>query len=512
MNKSLNRQVEKILDESGGETQTVIVQMENPARQPDPVLEVIVETIRRRGLLMSARDILPRGRVSDEDCPGRDSAPSADDLVTKVAMLAGAAPTLADIRRAGLKSLEPLLDSDISRRAIYQARQTQEERFDPESVNFWPGSAAFLDLAPEDLRRLPEAVPGISGIYPNRSIPPPFIVEHERLTSEVSEGRPHAWGIEKINALAVWGAHGTRGRGVTVGMLDTGVDFSHPDLRDKMRPGGWAEFDVDGNQVAGSEPHDTSDHGTMCAGTIVGGNQSGGWIGVAPEAQLVVALVIDGVKGGSEKQALAGLKWMLEQGVDVINMSIGKFIADPETPPVFAEAMYNCVLAGIPAVVAIGNEGAQTTDSPGNDMFAYSVGATDLHDNPAGFSGGRTQILRSPNIPINPALLPFLYKKPEIAAPGVAIKTSAPGDLWSFGSGTSLATSHVSGAAALLLSATTIREYTQASMRTFAVEDSLSGAVVELGESGLDQRFGWGRLDVLRAISFAHEHGFKPEA
>jgi subtilisin family serine protease len=420
------------------------------------------------------------------------------------------ASSIEEIKAAGLKSLEPLLASDVARKAVAETQERQGSAFTEESVVFWPGNAAFLEISTDDLRKLPGIVPGIEGIYPNRRIPPPTFIEVKNVPSAVTAGVVNAWGLQKINSLATWGAHGARGRGVTVGMLDSGVDFTHADLNGKLKTGGWAEFDDEGIEVPGSQPHDSAQHGTMCAGTIVGGNHSGGWIGVAPEAELAVALVIKG-KGGTEKQALGGLTWMLNQKVDVINMSIGKFIADPETPPVFAKAIYNCMRAGIPTVVAIGNEGEQTSDSPGNDLFAFSVGATDIHDSPAGFSGGRTQVLRETDIPSYPQeTLPFIYKKPEISAPGVAVKTSLPGNKWGFINGTSLATAHVSGAIALLLSATTIREKTQGHVRTFIIQDLLTGAVEELGESGQDHRYGLGRLDVLRAIGFAYEAGFKP--
>ncbi len=89
-----------------------------------------------------------------------------------------------------------------------------------------------------------------------------------------------------------------------------------------------------------------------------------------------------------------GIDWCVEQKVDVISMSLGGLVMDAETPPTYTEAILTCLEAGIPVVAAIGNEGEQTTGSPGNDLFALSVGATDPHDRVAGFSGGRTHILR----------------------------------------------------------------------------------------------------------------------
>jgi hypothetical protein len=71
-------------------------------------------------------------------------------------------------------------------------------------------------------------------------------------------------------------------------------------------------------------------------------------------------------------------------------MSLGGLTLDPETPNTYTEAILTCLRAGIPVVTAIGNEGSQTTGSPGNDLFAFAVGATDYFDKAAGFSGGRT--------------------------------------------------------------------------------------------------------------------------
>lgn len=512
MKMSPFRQVEKILDEGENERHSVIVHMTGQHSNTEPLLRAVSEAISRRGLIMSARDLLPttygRGGVAEGFSPIVVRA--SEGVASKVSKFATTDFSIEKIRESGLRNLAPLFASNVVLKSIDEAQQSQGSDYNEESVIFWPGNAAFLNISSDDLYELPKAVPEIQGIYPNRRIPPPSFIEVKNAPPEVTAGMVNSWGLQKMNALATWGAHSARGRGVTVGMLDSGVDFTHDDLKDKMKPGGWAEFDAEGNEVPGSQPHDSGQHGTMCAGTIVGGNHSGGWIGVAPEAQLAVALAINGEVGGTEKQALAGLKWLLEQKVDVINMSIGKFIADPETPPVFAEAIYNCLLAGIPTIVAIGNEGDQTSDSPGNDLFAFSVGATDIHDSPAGFSGGRTQILRSTPIPFPPERLPFVYKKPEISAPGVAVKTSLPGNTWDFINGTSIATAYVSGAVALLLSATTIREKTQGFTRTFTIQDLLTGSVEELGESGQDHRFGLGRLDVLRAIGFAYEGIFKP--
>lgn len=315
-----------------------------------------------------------------------------------------------------------------------------------------------------------------------------------------------AWGVRTIGALSSWGAYEARGRGIKIGLLDTGVDASHPDLAGKIAA--WAEFDADGQEVSGSTPHDSATHGTHCAGTLVGGRASGRWIGVAPEASIAAALVLDGAKGGTDAQVLAGIDWAIDQGVDVISMSLGGLVLGPDVPSTYTSAIVTALRAGIPVITAIGNEGSQTTGSPGNDLLAFAVGATDPMDRAAGFSGGRTQVIRQSEY-FPPDALPIVYSKPEVSAPGVAIYSSVPGNKWEYYNGTSMATPHVAGAIALLLSATNIKGASlPREKKAFLIQDLVTGSVEELGESGQDHRYGFGRIDVLRAIGIAKERGF----
>jgi len=188
-------------------------------------------------------------------------------------------------------------------------------------------------------------------------------------------------------------------------------------------------------------------------------------------------------------------------------MSLGGLVMDPETPTTYMEAILSCLEAGIPVVAAIGNEGEQTSGSPGNNLFSLSVGATDPEDRVAGFSGGRTQIIYESDY-IDPTYLPMPYSKPELSAPGVAIYSSVPGSGYKTFSGTSMATPHVAAAIALLLGATTIRDKEAGMERAYAIQDLITGSVRDLGESGQDHRYGFGRLDVLRAIAFARQRGY----
>jgi subtilisin family serine protease len=162
---------------------------------------------------------------------------------------------------------------------------------------------------------------------------------------------------------------------------------------------------------------------------------------------------------------------------------------------------------GIPVVVSIGNEGSQTSGSPGNDYFAFTVGATDASDRAAGFSGGRTQIIENSRY-ISQEYLPVVYSKPDVSAPGVDIFSSVPGGSWEVMSGTSMATPHVAGAIALLLSKPTTIADLEGIHRVNLLQTLLSSTVQELGESGQNHRFGFGRIDVLRAFGYANELGY----
>jgi subtilisin family serine protease len=122
----------------------------------------------------------------------------------------------------------------------------------------------------------------------------------------------------------------------------------------------WAEFNEEGVEEPGSGAHDSADHGTHCAGTIVGGNASGQWIGVAPEAKVAAALVLNGGHG-SDAQILAGLDWAIKQDVDIINMSLGGLVLDLEVPHTYHTAFAVAATHGIPVVVSVGNEGNQTS-------------------------------------------------------------------------------------------------------------------------------------------------------
>lgn len=503
MNRRLAGQVERILDEGSGSHRSVIVRMKLPEADEETLLGAVVGAIQRRSLVLTARDILPTRldllAGSDGEVPSgraREALEEEGGLAAQVAARAIRQASRRVLRSKGLRSLRPLYSG---LRELGSGTRG--------SRSFWTSRCVLLQATRDELARLDRWVeePLIGDIYPNRVLRLPRLVELKRLPPRVVENRASAWGIHAVGALAARGAYGARGKGVKVGVLDTGVDASHPDLKGKVAD--WAEFDADGAEVSGSRPHDTGRHGTHVAGTIAGGQASGRWIGMAPEARLAVAIALDGAKGGTDAQVLAAIDWAVERGVDVLNLSLGGLTLGPEVPSTYTEAILTSLRAGIPVVTAIGNDGQQVTGSPGNDLLSFSVGATDYRDCAAAFSGGRTHVIRESGF-VAPENLPLVYSKPEISAPGVAVFSSVPGGKWAAFNGTSMATPHVAGAMALLLSATSIKKRVAPTNRAFLIQDLLTGSVEELGETGQDHRFGFGRLDVLQAIGFAREKGF----
>jgi len=273
-----------------------------------------------------------------------------------------------------------------------------------------------------------EADPQIGKVEkaPELSLIRPVIVEDAKL------GTGPTWGIKSLKADRLW-AQGLTGKGVLVGHLDTGVDASHPALKGAI--GKFAEFDKAGDHVPNAQPSDSGEHGTHTAGTIVGRSGLKGAFGVAPEAQLASAMVIEG--GQVIDRILAGMDWVIGEGVRIMSMSLGL----RGFTPAFQTVIDSLRAANVLPVIAVGNEGPNTSRSPGNYANVLSVGAMDARGQVADFSGSE-QFARTLN-PLCPALV----------APGVEILSCVPGGKYKTMDGSSMATPHVAGLAALLLQA-----------------------------------------------------------
>ncbi|MFF1957285.1 S8 family serine peptidase [Streptomyces sp. NPDC058220] len=246
----------------------------------------------------------------------------------------------------------------------------------------------------------------------------------------------------QINAPAAWAA-GYQGQGVKVAVLDTGADLTHPDLA------GRATTTKDFSGSAGT--NDVFGHGTHVAATVGGsGAASGGTRkGVAPRAELVIGKVLGDDGYGTESAVIDGMEWAAAEGARVVNMSLGSDAPSDGTDPMSLAVNGLSRSSGALFVVAAGNSGEmgeQTIGSPGAADAALTVGAVDRDDSLAAFSS------RGPR-PGDRAV------KPDVTAPGVGIVAARAtgttmGDpvdpYYVTASGTSMATPHVAGAAALL--------------------------------------------------------------
>jgi subtilisin len=287
-----------------------------------------------------------------------------------------------------------------------------------------------------------EADPQIGKVEkaPELSLIRPVVVQSAAL------GTGPTWGVKRLKVDRLWAA-GLTGKGVLVGHLDTGVDATHPALSGAI--GKFAEFDMAGDQVPNAKPTDSDQHGTHTAGTIAGRSGLKGAFGMAPEAQLASAMVIEG--GQVINRILAGMDWVIGQGVRILSMSLGLRGFEPS----FQTVVNSLRAANVLPVFAVGNEGVNTSRSPGNYANVLSVGAMDASDDVPDFSGSEQF-----NRPVNPLC-------PALVAPGVEILSCVPGGKYKIMDGSSMATPHIAGLAALLLQA-----------RPTATADDLERAIV----------------------------------
>ncbi|MFI6061964.1 S8 family serine peptidase [Streptomyces sp. NPDC051286] len=288
--------------------------------------------------------------------------------------------------------------------------------------------------------------------------------------------------VPQIGAPEAWAA-GYDGTGTKVAILDTGIDPNHPDVAGRVKKA--QNFTDDPDAV------DHHGHGTHVASTIAGsGAASGGRLkGVAPGADLYIGKVLNTAGSGSESMVIAGMEWAAAQGADVISMSLGSAAGSDGTDPISQAVNQLTASSGSLFVIAAGNTGPGkgTVGSPGAAEDALTVGAVNKQDQLANFSS------RGP-------LKETFAVKPEITAPGVGIVAAraagttmgTPVDAnYTSASGTSMATPHVSGAAAIL-----------AQRHPDWTADRLKQVLVSTAKQGSYTAYqgGNGRVDVPKAI------------
>ncbi|WP_292390592.1 S8 family serine peptidase, partial [Methanosarcina sp. UBA5] len=209
--------------------------------------------------------------------------------------------------------------------------------------------------------------------------------------------------------------------------------------------------------------------------------------GVAPGTNLIGAKVLDAYGSGYLSNCILGFEWAVNNGARIISFSAGSTVHDPA----FTTTINNVVAAGVLPVIAAGNSGpgSSTICCPGDEFNSCTVGATDSSDAIAYFSSRGPVTLDGQT-----------YVKPDVSAPGVSITSTFPGGGYETWDGTSMATPHVSGTAALILQ-------NNPAMKPADVQKALESTAVDLGSAGKDNDYGSGRIDALKVIG-----GGKPVA
>jgi subtilisin family serine protease len=268
----------------------------------------------------------------------------------------------------------------------------------------------------------------------------------------------YPWGVDRVEADLVHNYTAYRGFGVNVSIIDTGIYYPHPDLNDNYC-GGY-DF-VNGDD----DPLDDNGHGTHVAGTIAAVDNDLGVIGVAPEANLYAVKALNKRGAGYTSDVIAAIEWAVANHMDVISMSLG---SDKDE-----QSLHNACDAanasGVTIVAAAGND-ASDVDYPAAYDSVIAVSAIDDENNIAYFSS------RGPEV--------------ELTAPGVSVYSTYIRDRYATMSGTSMATPHVSGVVALVLSA-------DPTLTNYEVRGILQETATDLGYSEL---FGYGLVNANEAI------------
>ena len=343
-------------------------------------------------------------------------------------------------------------------------------------------------LVPAIAATLPE--PAISALQANPHV---TRVELDRQMRALDTELDNAWGVTRIGAGTVHGG-GNRGAGVKLAIIDSGINYDHPDLNNNYAGG----YDF----VQGDEyPMDVYGHGTHVAGTACAedndnGDPDGpyGVVGVAPACALYGLRVLDDSGYGDASDLIAAMQWAVDNSIQVANLSLGWDLNPGDT---VKAAFDNAEAAGLVIVAAACNNG----NRPGKgDNVCYpalydsviAVAATDASDRRASFSSTGDQV--------------------ELAAPGVSVFSTWNDDTgyydpqpvchleegiqacYKYGSGTSMASPHVAGTAALILAANP--DWTNDQVRT-----QLRATANDSGAAGWDPQYGFGLVDAAEAAA-----------
>ena len=304
-----------------------------------------------------------------------------------------------------------------------------------------------------------------------------LVFPEEPLTDEQKKALAAAqiipWGVAKIRASEVWPS-GDMGMEIRVCIIDTGITYNHPDLKDNYKGG----FNFVNNTP---DPLDDNGHGTHVAGTIAAMYNDIGVVGAAPKASLYSLKALDNNGSGSYSNIIAAMQWSIDNNMQIVSMSLGGSSYSKALEDI-CNAAYN---GGILIAAAAGNSGGDgskdTVLYPAKFESVIAVAATDQNDQRASFSSCGPEV--------------------EVSAPGVSIPSTVPTSGTKYSdpsgymslSGTSMACPHASGTAALVMKK-------DPNLGNANVRKILSNTSVDLGSPGRDVFYGFGRIDAKAAV------------
>jgi subtilisin len=315
---------------------------------------------------------------------------------------------------------------------------------------------------------LPE--PAIEALKKDKRV---SVVEPDMEVTTLDAELDASWGVKTVNSGNVHDS-GNKGTGVKIAVIDTGIDYNHPDLKDNYA-GGYDFYYND------ADPMDDRGHGTHVAGTIAARDNDAGVVGMAPEAQLYALKVFPTTGSASWSSIVAAIEWAVDNGIQVTNNSYG---SSSHPGSIVQNAFTQAANAGLVMVASAGNSGS------GTDTVGYP-GKFDTTIAVAALSNATTRASYSST---GPAV--------ELAAPGSGINSTLPGGGYGQYSGTSMAAPHVTGLAALAIRA----GITGAD----AVRQAMTTTAIDLGAAGRDNEYGYGRIDAPATVAAVGSINFDP--
>ncbi|MFP4555046.1 MAG: S8 family serine peptidase, partial [Actinomycetota bacterium] len=315
-------------------------------------------------------------------------------------------------------------------------------------------------------------------------------------------GVDYQWHFPAVQLDEAWAQ--STGAGVVVAVLDTGISQDGDDLDCHTFVSPYNAIDETTGVAAATDDHG---HGTHVAGTVAQCTDNGvGVAGVSFDAALMPVKVLDGAGSGSTSSIARGIDWAHSHGADVINLSLG--CTDAECPPeertIVDEAIEASVKDGIVVVAASGNDSADTVFYPASHPDVVAVGATDYNNERAWYSNGGTELdLMAPGGDTRDGVDENGDGQPD----GVLQETFTSQSGWNYywSSGTSMASPHAAGAAALLLSA-------EPTLNPAGVEKILECSALDLGSPGFDTSYGHGLIQLHDAFVSLTEPDTTPPA